>query len=227
MMAYDNKLKSCLIEMMEQEEAGLREELRQSEPHVFSETYRRTMNDAMQVQKRKSRQQGILRYVAAAVVTVLLAGGILFIGSEDLRASNVGIDILEWLEDFFTVRDGTDVRKETDVLFEESQIGYLPEGFEKVSETALYSSVAYRYENGETLFINIRVHRSKFEVAVDNEEIDREIKLNEQGLEYTHILKDDFGNETVIWQGEQGFYYMVDGNVGEEELIKIMNHISY
>ena len=48
-------------------------------------------------------------------------------GSGDLRATKTNIDILEWFENFFTVKDGTDDRNGTEVLFEESQIGYLPE----------------------------------------------------------------------------------------------------
>ncbi len=50
MEVNDNKLKSCLMEILDQEISELREELRHMEPHVFSEKYRKTIEEAM---KRK------------------------------------------------------------------------------------------------------------------------------------------------------------------------------
>lgn len=82
MNACDNKLKSCLLERMEQEETGLKEELKHTEHHVFSEEYRRRMEEAMQVRKRKSRMRSIVRLVAVIVIVALLIGGIFILPTE-------------------------------------------------------------------------------------------------------------------------------------------------
>lgn len=226
MNACDNKLKSCLIEMMEQEEAGLKEELQHTKPHVFSAEYRRRMEKAMQVRKRKSKVRSVFRYVAAALVVALLTGGILFIGSEDLHASNMSIDILEWLDHFFTLEDGEDKRKDEDLLFEESRIGYLPEGFEKVGELITFSNIQYKYQKDEE-FICVSVCRAKIEAQVDNEEVKKEIYVNEAGLEYTHVYKSEASNSKLIWKDNKGVYYSIESNVEDAELIKMMNGISY
>ena len=136
MKACDEKLRDSILRVMEQEDAELEEEMKQFEPHVFSESFEKKMEEVMRVQARKSKRSSIIRYVAVAVVVALLVGGILFIGSEDLRASEIGVGILEWMENFFVVENDTNRSKDedVDVLFDESQIGYLPEGFEKVEE---------------------------------------------------------------------------------------------
>lgn len=103
MKACDSKLKSSLMEAMELDDARLEEEMKNYEPHVFSAEFESRMEELFKVQERKSKRRNALRFIAAAVIIALLTGGIIFIGSEDLRASEMSINILEWLEDFFTV----------------------------------------------------------------------------------------------------------------------------
>lgn len=227
MNACDSKLKSCLLSIMEEEEVRLKEELKHTEPHVFSAEYRETMDKAMQVHKRKEKRDSIRRFAVAATIVALLTGYIIFIGSENLHASNFAIDILEWLEDFFVVEDGVNGRQKSDVLFEESQIGYLPEGFEKTGEAVKFSEVLYVYQNTDGDRMQIAVYRSGYELIVDNDEIKQEVHINAAGYEYKYVADFDKGNDKVIWKDDKGFIYYIMGNVEEAELIKVMDNITY
>lgn len=227
MKACDEKLKSCLMEAMELDDARLEEEMKHCEPHVFSYAFEEKMQELMKVQKRKSKAYAGIRYIAAAVITLLLTGGILFIGSEEAHASVLGIDILEWLDKFFTVEDGDHRRKEESILFDESQIGYLPEGFEKSGESVTFSLIQYEYGNKHGDNIVICVSRTKSLLQIDNEDISKDVHLNEAGYEYTLTQKKQEVENTVLWVDENEVYYRIISNIDQTELIKIMNGIVY
>lgn len=227
MKASDEKLRESLREAMRLDQARLEEEMKNCEPHVFSEEFERQMEEMMQVQKRKSRFGSHLRYIAAAVVVLLLTGGILFIGSEDLHASELQIDIREWLDNFFTVEDGDHTRKEDGILFEETQIGYMPEGFEKSGELVTYSLVQYSFSDGTDGYITISAARDMNLIQVDNVDIDNEVHVNAIGLEYTQTYREKVGESMLMWKDNAEVFYSILGNVDAEELIKIMDSVSY
>jgi hypothetical protein len=171
--------------MMELEDELLMEEMKHAQPHVFSKEFEQKMQEVMRVQARVSKRSDLVRYLATAAVVILMVFGLLFIGNEDLRASDFKINILEWFEEFFVVENDTNRDKddESDVLFHESQIGYIPEGFEKVAEEVQFSQVAYRYQNDFGDKLVIQVYREKSMSNMDNKEIERDRALNEEGLE--------------------------------------------
>ena len=225
MKAYDEKLKSSLVEAMKLDNARLEEEMKHCEPHVFSEDFERRMEKLLTVHRRKNKFRTCFRYIAAAVLVLLLAGGILFIGSEDLRASQMSIDILEWLDEFFTVEDGIDDRSDSGVLFDESRIGYLPEGFEKVSELTAFSYTQYEFKNSNSESIFIRITRDKLSSDIDNEEVRKDVYLNKNGYEYTKVYKEE--QNTLMWKDDKGIYYYITSSIDIGELIKVMDGISY
>lgn len=229
MKACDKKLRDSLLRVMAEEEAMIREEMKLCEPHVFSDEFERKMAELMKVERRKSKRREIIRYVVTAAAVVLLVGGLIFIGSEDLNASGFGINILEWMENFFVVENDTNRDKDENVgvLFEESQIGYLPEGFEKVKEQIMFSKVCYKFQNDLGEYIALDVRSNKSESIVDNEEIGQEIALNAAGLEYRYMYKVDSKENVVTWRDKEGIYYYLQGTYDKEEIIKIMNSISY
>ena len=220
-----DKLKSCITEVMDDLDDELEEEMENLEPHVFSEEFEKKMEDLIQTQNRKARRYDAVRYIAAVVVTVLLVGGVLFVGNEEVRASKIGVDILEWMEGFFVVEEKS--QEDNGVLFEESQIGYLPEGFEKISEDVMYSKSYYKYQNEAGDYIILEVRRNKIESMVDNREIGQDVSLNEAGLEYRYIFKEDSKENIVAWKDTKGIYYQLQGTYDKEEIIKMMNGISY
>ena len=229
MKACDKKLRDSILRVMNEEDAAIEEEMKQSEPHVFSESFEKKMEELMKVQSHKHKRSYIIRYVAATAAVVLFISGIMFVGHEDLRASDFSVSIREWMENFFVIENDTNRDKDenVDVLFEESQIGYLPEGFEKVFESVLFSKVQYKYENDIGYYIIIQIYRDKALAGVDNEEITQEVGLNSTGLEYRYIYKEDSEEHIITWVDEDNIFYSLSGSLDKEELIKVMNNISY
>ncbi|MBO5347852.1 MAG: DUF4367 domain-containing protein [Lachnospiraceae bacterium] len=227
MKACDEKLKSSILEAIELDDARLEEELKSCEPHVFSEKFEREMEALFERYRRKKRLKRIQRYAMAAAVVLLLTGGIFYLGSGDLRATKTNIDILEWFENFFTVKDGTDDRSGTKVLFEESQIGYLPEGFEKVGEDSSFSAVQYKYVSDNNKYIVIQASKGKLSFNADGKISDQEVCLNEKGYEYTMTQKNELGEVTLMWKDAENIYYYVTGTLEIKELIAIMDGIYY
>lgn len=227
MKACDEKLRSSLMEAMRLDNARLEEEMKHCEPHVFSEAFERNMEKMIRVQKWKGMLRTCVRYVAAAVVVLLLSGSIMIIGSEELRASELSIDILEWLDKFFTVEDGDHRRKEDGVLFDENQIGYVPEGFEKVGELVSFTSAQFDYVNKSGNYITINACRNKMLNQIDGEDVREEVHVNEMGYEYTQIWKTGTYENLIMWKDKNEIYYYIVGTIKMEELVIIMNNISY
>lgn len=227
MNACDKKLKSALVEAMRLDNARLEEELQCDEPHVFSPAFERRMEKLIRVQRSKNLIRSCFRYVAAAVLVLFLTGGILFIGSDDLNASALSIDILEWLDEFFTFEKDTLIKQEVSVLFDESQIGYMIEGFVKVKEVVSFSHVYYKYENESGDTIVLKVSNSLSAMAIDSEDIIKNVLISEQGREYTRIYKESTGYVVLMWQDYNGMFYHLESSLDNDELIKIMDNISY
>lgn len=233
MNACDEKLREALMEAWKKEDARLREELERNEPHVFSEKFEQKMQKLMNGEMEEEspcwfqrKSAPVLKFVAAIVVGFILVGGTFLSKSNDLQASNLSIDILQWLDKFFTVEDGDAGKTQDSVLFDESQIGYLPEGFKKVSEGKTFSLASYEYRNDEDKYILFRISQDIMIFNVDNESVTKEVHVNNAGCEYTKIHKKDSEEIVIMWKDKNGTYFYIESVLGEEELIKIMDSMS-
>lgn len=227
MKACDEKLKNSLMEAMELDVARLKEQTANTPPHTFSPEFERNMEKLIKQVERKSKMRAAFRYVAAVLVVTLLTGGIIFIGSDSLRASEMSISIREWFANFFTVEDGDHRRKEDGVLFDVSQIGYMPEGFELVEEYSSFILAQYKFAKSSDKYIIIRISKDRAVLNVDNVGIEQEIRLNDAGYEYTRTHKDNSSEEVLMWRDDNEIYYFLAGTVDVSELVNIMNNISY
>lgn len=227
MKACNEKLKSSLMEAMKLDNAKKDEELQREQPHQFSADFEKKMEDLMRVDNRKKGSRGNIHYGFAAAMALFLVGGTLFISSSGLGASKIGVDILEWLDEFFVIEDGSLGVKDEDVLFEEGQIGYMTEGFEKAGEVINFANVFHKYADASGGYIIISVYRDKVAIAVDVEEKGEAVQLNAAGYEYAQVYDTVKKENVVMWSDSQGLYYYVAGSAPIEELIKVMNGISY
>lgn len=227
MKACDRILRDSLMELMELDLTREKEALAHSEPHVFSAGFEQRMELLFKRYRRRARLQEAMRYAAAAVLVVFLTGGILLIGSEKTQASILDLPILEWLDDYFSLGQGDHTRKEEQALFEESRIGYLPEGFEKVYEEQTFSAVCYKYENENQEIIKIYARRGKTLYNSDSDDVEQELLFNDAGFEYRYVLKNETSDSKVFWVDAEEISYCVEGVLELEELIKIMNGITY
>lgn len=231
----DEAIRESIIRIMDREDEFLEEEIKRNGEHVFSEEFERKMEEIMRVktpeEKAAERRRKCLintaRYTAAAIVTVLLLGGVILTSNRSVNASKLSIDIKQWLDKAFTVAEGETTRKEDSVLFEESQIGYLPEGFEKIYENITFSHVTYKYQNDIGEYVVFDVSRNKIESMVDNKEIEQDICLNDVGYEYRYVYKEDSDESIITWMDKEAIYYQLQGNMDRDEIIKILNGIIY
>ncbi len=236
--ASDEKLKSCLMEISEQEDDILEKEMQDIAPYTFSDEFEQKMNHILQEEKPDSIFTNMAHYItkvsrtmavryAAAVMVLLLTGGTLTFAAPRLCACSSGIHILEWLEHFFVVQEGKTSREENGVLFSESQIGYLPDGFEKVEEEIVFLKVAYRFQNEKEEYIELQVSKDKASLYIDSEEIIHNIGVNEAGFEYQYIYKEDSGIGVLTWADTQNIYYCLQTTLNKDDMIQIMNGILY
>lgn len=223
----DEILAASLRRVLDAQQAEYRAEMAKETPYIFSEEFENKMKKLMEVRKRKTKLYKTLRYAAATFVTVLLVGGILFVGNEEVRASKMGINILAWMENFFLVDEGETSRKEEEVLFEESQIGYLPDGFEKVLEEITRFVIYYKYQNADGDYIILRVYADKINAMIDNEKIIQKVYLNAAGLEYRFINTEEEKASGLVWSDTNERFYKLIGTISEEELVNIMDSITY
>ena len=227
MKACDEKLKSSLMEAMKLDNARLEEELQHGEPHAFSPLFEKRMEKLLQVQRCKGKVYHCVRYVAAAVLVLFLTGGILSVGSENLCASKLSIDILEWTDTFFRFRHSSEHTERISECFDESMITYLPKGLEKIEEYISHSTVYYKYQSETGEAVSIHAWLGYGEATVNNEGIILEVLLNEAGYEYTKVYNEAKGLETYIWMDHKEMLYCITGNIGSDEMIKVMDGISY
>ncbi len=236
--ASDEKLKSCLMEISEQEDDILEKEMQDIAPYTFSDEFEQKMNHILQEEKPDSIFTNMAHYItkvsrtmavryAAAVMVLLLTGGTLTFAAPRLCACSSGIHILEWLEHFFVVQEGKTSREENGVLFSESQIGYLPDGFEKVVEEVVFSKVVYRYEDDNENYIDLQVSRDKVSLGIDGNKIVQNAGISEVGFEYQYISKENPVIGVITWADSHDIYYCLQATLDKEEMIRIMNSISY
>ena len=164
----DEALRQAIIKVTDQEEQQLKEEMKHATPHVFSAEFECKMEELMKVETPKMRAAkckekifGYAQYAIAAVVTVLLLGGLIFSGNKKMTASQMKFCVTQWLENAFVIEEGIDVRQEEGVIFDKSQIGYLPEGFSVVKEESNFMRAYFRLENINGNYIVLQVFRDK------------------------------------------------------------------
>ena len=225
----NKELHDCVVKMMDLEEKLLMEEMKDAQPHVFSNEFERKMQEVMRVQARVNKRSDLVRYLATAAVVILMIFGLLFIGNEDLRASEFKINILEWFEEFFVVENDSNAGKTdpTDILFDESQIGYIPEGYEKVAEEVLFSEVGYRYQNKLGDYFDIWIYRDGNYSGVDNDQTKHDIGVSVRGIEYRYVYKELDGEYIITWVDINEKFYLLTSTMEFCEILRVMDSISY
>lgn len=230
----DEMLHEAALRMFELEEKQLEEEMKNAEPHVFSAEFEQKIaailngeDPRLKAAKRKKKMYRMLRYTAAIVVTAVLMVGVIFNGSESVTASNMRMQIKQWLADAFVIEEGVNKIQDEGVVFSVDQIGYLPDGFVLDAQEVDFVKASYRYRNNTGSIIRLKVLRDKFSSGVDNKQIQQDTYINEFGVEYHFIDTGDIKSDGLYWIDHRGQVYILIGNVAQEELVNIMNGIKY
>ena len=223
--AADEKLRESLRECMQEKNAMFDEEMEQYEDHVFSGKFEAQMKKLFVVRNKKAERAKVFKYAVSVAAALLVVVGIAATSITSTRATLPSIDILGWFDTHFEFSKGTPNSKESELIFDEVQITYIPEGFEKITEEVKYTHIEYGYENADGKNFSVRVTKALNQPQQDNEEIVRETFINDDGYECLYIERE---NESVyIWEDSEGLYYRVYGNVDKNELNSVMNGIQY
>ena len=62
---------------------------------------------------------------------------------------------------------------------------------------------------------------------MDNEKIEQEAHVSSLGLEYRYINTEDNKTNGIFWVDKKEQVYILSGSINIEELMNIMNNISY
>ena len=209
--AADEKLRESLRECMQVRNAMLEveEETELYEDHVFSDKFEAEIKKLLVVRNKKAERAKLFKYAASIAAAILVVVGIVSASATSTKATLPSIDILGWFDTHFEFGKGTSTSKDTELIFDEAQITYIPEG----------------YENAEGKNFSVRVSKAGVLPHQDKEESVRENFLNSRGYECLYIER---ANEVVyIWEDARGLYYHLWGNVTKEELEAVMNGILY
>lgn len=223
----EKMLKESVLEACELDDERLQKLVDESEPHVFSERFEKNMEKVFRMYRRRCFMRKVTRYTAAAAVLVLVVtGGIFLTTGKSAEATTPGVNVLEWLKDYFSFEKGNSGKSE-EVLFDESQIGYMPEGFELSVITKFKTYIKYDFIDDENNNISLYVRKTNVAVQQDNNNIIKEIALNSAGYEYTHVYQNDNHCNVFFWSDEKEVFYYLSGTVDEETMKLIMNSITY
>ena len=223
--AADEKLREGLRECMQQKNAMLDEEIEQYEDHVFSDKFETEMKKLFVVRNKKSERTRIFKYAVSVAAALLVVVGIVSASVTSTKATLPSIDIHGWFDTHFEFSKGTPNSKESELIFDEAQITYIPKGFVKVTEEVKFTHAEYRYKNASGDYFFVYVSKAGVTPQQDNEEITREIFLNDDGYECLYIEREDV--DSYSWEDSQGLFYRVYGNASRQELNSVMNGIRY
>ena len=223
--AADEKLREGLRECMQQKNAMLDEEIEQYKDHVFSDKFEAEMKKLFVVRNKKSERTRIFKYAVSVAAALLVVVGIVSASATSTKATLPSVDILGWFDTHFEFRKGTPDSKESELIFDEAQITYIPEGFVKVTEEVKFTHIEYKYENARSDYFFVYVSKAGGYPQQDNEEVSREMFLNHDGYECLFIERED--EDSYAWEDSEGLFYRVYGNVGKQELNSVMNGIQY
>lgn len=228
----DKKLQAGIEMVTNEDMKRLDEEMKNVEPHTFSDEFEKKMDTLLQSSAPKAKRKTIRisGHVAVAAAVVLMVGGLGIASGAKLYASETKMPILQWMGNFFVTEHDTDQmkgEKSNEVLFQQEQIGYLPEGFELIQETSRHSRVSYVYKNSTNEYIRLSVCEDKSVLGIDIDKKTPDVSVSASGLEYRYAYKTDSKEHTFFWTDENEYVYYLSGSIEKEELINIMDSISY
>ena len=220
----DQILRECLQECVPVKSAMIDEE-EQQEDHIFSDEFEAGMKKLLVVRKKKTEWTKGFKYAVAVAATLLVVVGIISASATSTKATLPSVDILGWFDTHFEFSKGTPDSKESELIFDEAQITYIPEGFVKTGENKNFTYIEYGYENASGNYYFVYVSKAGVIPQQDNEEISKEVFLNNAGYECLFTERED--EMVYSWEDSQGLFYRVYGDVDKNELSSVMNGIQY
>lgn len=211
--AFDILLKEASIKA----ENNLVEKLQKpTEEVVFSKEHEQKMQNMFRRERRKQRNKKLIQYsrrCACIIAVIIVVGAVVSIGSvEALR-----IRFINFIIDNNAPNTDVNFREDRGKSYADEKISmeYIPEGF-VLTERSNVASLFLNFENGDKYF----------GLTVDGFDSNHNVDTEDMKVEYLRIR----GNEAIylskpavnilLWSDNKNFYIM-DGNISKEEMVKI------
>ncbi len=186
----------------------------------------RQKRDALRLSKKQSKPMWVTGLCRAAVILlcVCLTGFTAMMMDPGIRAT-VEDGIVKYIEQGFNI-DFTEARDKRGIDISETVIGYIPAGFELISdrteETDDSLSYTYMNENGEYIVIDI-LASSDIELITEDEH--HELKFRNIGKYNGYIAYSDSQKQGSVYFGNSYFTVAISGMTDRNQLIKIAENI--
>lgn len=168
--------------------------------------WRNRLLDKMRNDKYHRLTKRATMVLIAAILTFLLAVGTL--------AATVGKDFI--IRTYYTFANYIVLDSEPKYV-KSLELGYIPEGFEKVDETKSVNEYHYSFKKGEK-FINLSKAMEESHISFNGIGVVEKININ--NIEYIYAYNSDSDIKELFWNNNY-FIYNVSCNISKEELIKI------
>lgn len=177
---------------------------------AFSSAFERKM-ERLCAHVRNNRYHRLTRTAKVLLIAAVL---LLLASVSVVAARQFGFSLID-----FGNHSKLDMEEHTDVSNGELVCGYIPEGFTLTETVQQRSLIYYFYSANNNLHFSVIKHSSFETYNVDTEfRAPREVERN--GIKYT-IVSSEAAPDVLWMDPETGSFYEVEGNIEEEELLKI------
>ena len=182
--------------------------------------------DAHRLSKKQSKPLWLtsLGRVAVILLCVCLTGFGAMMMDPGIRAT-VGDNIVKYIEQGFNI-DFTEANDYRDIEINKTEIDYIPEGFELVSDRTEESadSLSYTYMNGAGEYIVIDILSSS-DIELITEDEHHGLVFHNIGKYNGYISYSDTQKQGSVYFGNSYFTVAISGMTDRDELIKIAENI--
>lgn len=220
---WDAVIKEALIESMNRE---LEETEQNMEAHNFSAPFEKEMNRLIKSIGRKEKFQEARKVLCKLTVTAAAVLGIMFGGL--LTQQEVYAAVGNVFRSIFSTHDKYTYQGfDEDIVFDNTKrLGYIPDGYEIRSIFFGGNAMLMTYESIDDKTISFEYAVADgTSISVDNERhIYKEI-VNDGQTYYFYEPIEENDSAILIWY-DSGYVYNIDGDISEDEFIKIARNIT-
>lgn len=199
--------------------------------YTLSPEFYRKMDKILRAQEKVMRKYNIIRILKYAAIIVLMIGTLALTNS-DVRAKIKEI-FFEMFDEYAVMTFNSDSENVITSLEDlDFELGYVPDGFELVEEMKDSNIIYFDYtdNNENKLFIKFYlIFGTDNQLQSDNKGVlYEEIIINDKFEAYFRSTNDiSKENSLICYYSEAGFSVSIMGNLSKEELIKIVENITY
>lgn len=214
----DLKIKAFLAKMIEYQFSVIPEQEDLSKQYSLSDSFFQKMESLIQSQKKKADRRVFFRWLSAAAAVFL----VIFLIANPGYVAEAANHVMQWFADHvqFQFEEDTDINRTP-----RYRIKWVPEGY-TLSEDVYYTiagMIEYHNEKGERINLVYGIIDGVMNVDNENKEL---LILKDKKGRILYYLKGEDQDSSLTWYSEdQITIFNLDGNLTEEELMKIYDSV--